>query len=67
MMFHTNFTIMIHTVAVWLTLALAVWRFIMIKFPSTAITFCTVGRCKLVLGLGYGEWAPARLMPKVIK
>ena len=31
MVFHTNFTVMIHTVATWLTFSLAIWRFIMIK------------------------------------
>ena len=31
MLFHTNFTLMIHTVAIWLTLSLAIWRFIMIN------------------------------------
>jgi len=53
MVFHTNFTVMIHTVATWLTFSLAIWRFIMIKFPSEAATLCTVGRCKIVLVLGF--------------
>ena len=79
MVFHTNFTVMIHTVAVWLTLSLAIWRFIfffveccfeqkiflpktvcccfrfiMIKFPSKAVTLCTIQGCKFVLIVGYG-------------
>merc|ERR1719150_2050734 len=54
MVFHTNFTVMIHTVATWLTFSLAIWRFIMIKFPSKAATLCTVARCKIVLAFGYG-------------
>lgn len=54
MLFHTNFTLMIHTVAIWLTLSLAIWRFIMIKFPSRATDLCTVARCKMVLAFGYG-------------
>jgi len=53
MVFHTNFTVMIHTVATWLTFSLAIWRFIMIKFPSEAATLCTVARCKIVLFLGF--------------
>ena len=28
MLFHANFSIMIHTVSIWLTLSLAVWRFL---------------------------------------
>ena len=57
MVFHTNFTVMIHTVATWLTFSLAIWRFIMIKFPSEAATLCTVARCKIVLFLGFGKYS----------
>ena len=51
LLFHTNFTIMIHTV----TLCLAIWRLIMIKFPTIATRLCTLPRCKTVLALGCGE------------
>ena len=54
LLFHTNFTIMIHTVSIWLTLSLAFWRLIMIKFSTLAITMCTLSRCKAVLILGVG-------------
>ncbi len=30
-LFHANFSIVIHAVSIWLTLCLAVWRFIMIR------------------------------------
>jgi hypothetical protein len=55
LLFHTNFTIMIHTVSIWLTLCLAIWRLIMIKFPTIATRLCTLPRCKTVLALGCGE------------
>ena len=55
LLFHTNFTIMIHTVSIWLTLSLAFWRLIMIKFSSLAVTMCTLPRCKIVLTLGCGK------------
>ena len=55
LLFHTNFTIMIHTVSIWLTLFLAIWRLIMIKFPTIATRLCTLPRCKTVLALGCGE------------
>ena len=45
---------MIHTVSIWLTLSLAIWRFIMIKFPIFAVSICTITRCKAILVLGYG-------------
>ena len=70
MQFHMNFSNFIHTVSVFLTLSLAIWRFIivksnilmkismsrfiMIKFPSKAVTLCTVQGCKFVLIVGYG-------------
>jgi len=53
LLFHTNFSIMIHTVSIWLTLSLAIWRFIMIKFSTLAVTLCTLSRCRAVLVLGY--------------
>ena len=56
LLFHSNFTITIHTVSIWLTLSLAFWRLIMIRFPSEAITMCTLDRCKIVLILGFGEF-----------
>ena len=56
LLFHMNFSIFIHTVSIWLTLSLAIWRFIMIKFPAMSVSLCTVEKCKVVLGLGYGNW-----------
>jgi hypothetical protein len=56
LLFHTNFTIMIHTVSIWLTLSLAIWRLLMIQFPTIASNLCTLSRCKTVLALGYGEF-----------
>lgn len=53
-LFHVNFSLMIHTVSIWLTLSLAIWRYIMIKYHSLAQSLCTVRRCKIVLLLGYG-------------
>ena len=55
LLFHTNFTLMIHTVSIWLTLSLAIWRLIMIKFCSLAVTLCTLPRCRILLILGYGK------------
>jgi hypothetical protein len=55
LLFHTNFTIMIHTVSIWLTLSLAIWRLIMVKFSTLASRLCTLQRCKIVLALGFGR------------
>ena len=56
MLFHINFTVMIHTVSIFLTLALAIWRFIMIKFHSLATEICTMSRCKNLLFLAFGNF-----------
>ena len=53
--FHVNFSIVIHTVSVWLTLSLAVWRFIMIQFHTLAPIYCTMFRCNLVLVSAYSK------------
>ena len=53
--FHSNFSVVIHNVSVWLTLSLAVWRFIMIKFHAKAPVYCTMARCKMVILCAYGE------------
>ena len=44
----------LHTVSIWYTLVLAVWRLIMIKYHTKAITYCTLSRCNTLLVLGYG-------------
>ena len=56
MLFHINFTVMIHTVSIFLTLALAIWRFIMIKFHSLATEICTMPRCRNLLFLAFGNF-----------
>jgi len=53
--FHSNFSVVIHNVSVWLTLSLAVWRFIMIRFHAKAPVLCTMRRCWMVILGAYGE------------
>ena len=67
MQFHMNFSNFIHTVSVFLTLSLAIWRFIMIKFPTQSVELCTVEKCKVVLGLGYGKYVNIELDRKPAK
>ena len=55
LLFHTNFTIMIHNVSVCLTLSLAIWRLIMIRFPALSVHLCTLVRCRSVLITCYGS------------
>ncbi|KAL3863449.1 hypothetical protein ACJMK2_005203 [Sinanodonta woodiana] len=44
LLFHANFSIVCHTVAIWLTIVLATFRFIYIWFPAKGGTYCTVQR-----------------------
>ncbi|XP_040569528.1 G-protein coupled receptor dmsr-1 [Lepeophtheirus salmonis] len=50
---HSNFSLVIHAVSIWLTLSLAVWRFIMIRFHTLSPIYCTLQRCKVMLFLAY--------------
>ena len=61
LLFHVNFSIILHTVSIWYTLVLAVWRFIMIKFHTMAVTHCTRGRCTVLLVLGYSEYEEGKI------
>ena len=54
--FHSNFSVVIHNVSVWLTLTVAVWRFIMIKYHTWVPVYCTMERCHLVMLSAYGKW-----------
>ena len=56
MLFHINFTVMINNVSIFLTLALAIWRLIMIKFHSLAAEVCTIPRCRKLLFLASGNF-----------
>ena len=56
MWFHANFSIVIHNVSIWLTLTVAVWRFIMIKYHTLVPIYCTMSRCHLVLLSAYGKY-----------
>ncbi|XP_018328860.1 probable G-protein coupled receptor 139 [Agrilus planipennis] len=44
-LFHTNFTQVLHTISICLTLALAVWRYIAIGYPDKNNIYCTESRC----------------------
>nr|XP_040569440.1 G-protein coupled receptor dmsr-1-like [Lepeophtheirus salmonis] len=50
---HSNFSLVIHAVSIWLTLSLAVWRLIMIQFYTLSPIYCTIKRCKILLTLAY--------------
>ena len=55
LLFHVNFTLILHGMSIWYTLVLAVWRLIMIRHHTSAVTLCTPQRCYFMIILGYGE------------
>ena len=54
-LFHSNFSVVIHNIVIWLTLTVAVWRFIMIKYLTYVPVLCTMDRCHWVLFSAYGK------------
>lgn len=53
-LFHLNFSILCHSFAIWLTIALATFRFVCIWFPTRGSTYCTVARAKQCIAILFG-------------
>lgn len=49
LLFHGSFSIICHTIAIWLTIALAIFRFLYIWFPTKGSTLCTLDHAKKVI------------------
>ncbi|XP_060593814.1 G-protein coupled receptor dmsr-1-like [Ruditapes philippinarum] len=47
LLFHANFSVVCHSCAIWLTIALATFRFVCIWFPTRGSTYCTVMKARL--------------------
>lgn len=43
------FSVMVHTISIWLTLTLAIFRCIILKYPEKRTVLCTVQRAKLAI------------------
>ncbi|XP_032683158.1 sex peptide receptor-like [Odontomachus brunneus] len=52
-LFHMHFTQLLHTISIALTLTLAVWRYIAIRFPQYNHIWCTGRRCTLALSCSF--------------
>ncbi|XP_071641691.1 G-protein coupled receptor dmsr-1 [Temnothorax longispinosus] len=52
-LFHMHFTQLFHTISIALTLTLAVWRYIAIRFPRYNRTWCTGRRCTIALSCSF--------------
>lgn len=48
-LFHAHFTQVFHTISIWLTVTLAVWRYIAIAYPQNTSTWCSMQRTFVVM------------------
>ncbi|XP_068629939.1 G-protein coupled receptor dmsr-1-like [Battus philenor] len=51
--FHSIFSQTFHTISIWLTITLAVWRFIAIKFPQKNRILCNKRNTNIAIALAY--------------
>lgn len=54
MVFHSQLTVLCHTISIWLTVLLAVFRYVAISFPSHSRTWCNLHRAKQAILIAYG-------------
>ncbi|XP_052132531.1 G-protein coupled receptor dmsr-1-like, partial [Frankliniella occidentalis] len=52
-LFHSHFAQVLHTISILLTLALAVWRYISIRFPQHTHSLCSQRRCTMAILFSY--------------
>ncbi|XP_013407406.1 sex peptide receptor-like [Lingula anatina] len=53
LLFYANFSVTVHTVSVWLTVTLAVFRYLYIGWPRHGQVLCSIERAKMAIGLNY--------------
>ncbi|CAG2111821.1 unnamed protein product, partial [Medioppia subpectinata] len=46
---HAHSSIVSHTISIWLTVILAVWRYIAVSFPTDSKQWCNMSRAKCVI------------------
>ncbi|KAL1451685.1 hypothetical protein WDU94_006040 [Cyamophila willieti] len=52
-LFHSNFSQVCHTVSIYLTVVLAIWRYIAVVYPQHNRTWCTMRTTTVTILLGY--------------
>ncbi|XP_033764072.1 sex peptide receptor-like [Pecten maximus] len=50
-MWYAIFSVIVHSISIWLTVTLAVFRFIFIRFPRRGTRYCNIQRAKLAVVL----------------
>lgn len=52
-LFHAHFTVVCHTISTWLTVTVAIWRFLSISFPQNTSLWCSMYRAKWAIAMTY--------------
>lgn len=52
-LFHAHFTVVNHTISIWLTVTVAVWRFMAVSFPANSTSWCSMPRAKYAITATY--------------
>lgn len=50
---HSHFTQVFHTISIWLTLTLAVWRYLSVAHPLSSRGWCTLNRALIAIAIAY--------------
>jgi len=53
LVFYANFSVICHTVAIWLTITLAVCRYLCIRYPTRGTTMCSLVNVKIAIAAVY--------------
>ena len=53
MLFHINFSVVCHTIAIWLTIMLATFRYLFICYSAYSMTLCSMQRAKWAIIIVY--------------
>lgn len=56
-LFHAHFTVVNHTISSWLTVTVAIWRFIAVSFPQNTTVWCSMSRAKWAIFSTYSMCA----------
>lgn len=46
---HAHWTVVFHSCSIWLTVTLAIWRFLAVSFPANSKKWCSMSRAKLAI------------------
>ncbi|XP_042903717.1 G-protein coupled receptor dmsr-1-like [Parasteatoda tepidariorum] len=48
-LFHAHFTVVNHTISIWLTVTVAIWRFMAVSFPASNTNLCSMPKAKCAI------------------